>query len=315
MTAASRTRPANPFVALANRPILSGVAGALFISFSAILVELSNAPPATAAIFRCAYAIPPLALLAWIERRAYGPRPFSQARWAWFAGLFFAADLVLWHHSIEFVGAGLATVLGNTQVVLVALFAWLLLKERPSNRVLIAMPVALLGVVLISGVIGSGAYGSNPGLGVLFGVATGFSYSGFLLTLRRGNADQRRPAGPLLDATWVGAVGALLLGLPLGEVNLVPSWPEHGYLVALALGSQVIGWLLISVSLPRLPASITSVVLTIQPVGSVLLGIVILSEFPSYWQLAGAACILAGLMLATLRRRPNARPIAEPEIG
>jgi len=187
--------------------------------------------------------------------------------------------------------------------------------ECPSNRVLAAMPVVLVGVVLISGAIGSDAYGSNPTLGVITGVVTGFSYAAFLLVLRRGNADVRRPAGPLLDATWVAAVAAIGLGLPLGEVNLVPSWPEHGYLLVLALSSQVVGWLFISVSLPRLPAALTSVILTIQPVGAVLLGIVLVNERPSLIQLAGAGTILLGLMLATLRRRANAEPIAEPELG
>jgi drug/metabolite transporter (DMT)-like permease len=312
---AQRERPANPFVALAHRPVLTAVLGALSIAFSAVLVRLSGAEPATAAIFRCAYAIPPLALLAWLERRAYGPRPFAQIRLAWLAGIFFAVDLVIWHHTIEFVGAGLATVLGNTQVVIVAWLAWGLLGERPSNRVLAAMPVVLAGVVLISGVVGTGAYGSNPPLGVLTGVITGFAYAGFLLILRRSNADVRRPASALLDATWVAAIAAIGLGLPLGEVNLVPTWPGHGYLLALALSSQVVGWLFISVSLPRLPASLTSVILTIQPVGAVLLGIVLVNEHPSAIQLLGAGVILAGLMLATLRRRPNADPIAEPELG
>jgi drug/metabolite transporter (DMT)-like permease len=144
---------------------------------------------------------------------------------------------------------------------------------------------------------------------------TGISYAGFLLALRRGNADLRRPAGPLFDATWVAAIAAVVMGLPLNEVNLVPSLPGHAYLFALALSSQVVGWLLISVSLPRLPAVLTSVILTIQPVASVLLGILLVNERPSPVQLLGAGTILAGLMLATLRRRPNAEPIAEPELG
>jgi drug/metabolite transporter (DMT)-like permease len=312
---AVRERPANPFMALAHRPVLTAVLGALCIAFSAVLVRLSGTSPATAAIFRCAYAVPALALIAWLERRAYGPRPFAQVRLAWIAGILFAVDLVVFHHTIELVGAGLATVLGNTQVVIVALLAWLLLGERPSNRVLAAMPIVLVGVVLISGIIGSDAYGTNPGLGVLTGVVTGITYAAFLLVLRRGNADIRRPAGPLLDATWVAAIAAIGIGLPFGEVDLIPSWPAHGYLLLLALSSQVIGWLLISVSLPRLPASLTSVILTIQPVGAVLLGIVLVNERPSVVQLLGAGAILLGLMIATLRRRPNAEPIAEPELG
>ncbi len=65
---------------------------------------------------------------------------------------------------------------------------------------------------------------------------------------------------------------------------------------------QVLGWLLISASLPRLPAALTSILLTIQPVGSVLLGVIIFSEHPSPLQLVGVAAILTGLVLATRRR-------------
>ena len=53
-------------------------------------------------------------------------------------------------------------------------------------------------------------------------------------------------------------------GAALGEVDLVPSWPAHGWLALLALTSQVLGWMLISVSLPRLPAALTSVLLLVS---------------------------------------------------
>jgi drug/metabolite transporter (DMT)-like permease len=288
--------------ALADRPVLAAILGALTIAFSAIFVRLADVTPATAAIFRCAYALPVLGALAWYERRRYGPRASGQSRLAWIAGVFFAADLVLWHHAIEQVGAGLATVLGNTQVVFVPIAAWLILGERPGARVAASVPVVMIGVVLISGIVGDDAYGRDPVLGVLFGIGTGLAYAGFLLCQRRANADHRRPAGPLFDATLSAAVFSLLIGLPLGEVDLVPTWPSHG-------------WLLISISLPRLPAAITSVVLTLQPVGSVLLGIWILSEAPSSLQLLGVLFILAGLLMTTLRVRPHRWKRAQPEVG
>ena len=310
-------RSGSLFGALADRPVMAAVLGAMSIAFSGVLVRLANVEPATAAIFRCAYALPALGLIAYLERRAYGPRPAAQVRLAMLAGVFIAFDLVIWHHTIALVGAGLATVLGNTQVVIVAILAWLILGERPPRRTLLALPVVLGGVVLISGVVGKGAYGTNPGLGVILGLVVGVVYAGFLLVLRLGNADLRRPAGPLFDATLIGAVTSLLIGLPLGEVNLVPSWPAHGWLLALALSSQVVGWLIISVSLPRLPAALTSVILTLQPVGSVLLAMLLLGESPSIVQLLGAGTILVGLLLATLRFRgePRRQPVAEPEIG
>ncbi len=300
---------------LTENPLLAAFLGALTIATSAVLTSLADVPPATAAVFRCLYALPPLAILAWLEYRRYGPRGPGQRRMAWLAGAFFAVDLVTWHHAIEEVGAGLATVLGNTQVVFVPLAAWLLLGERPSSRVAVSVPIVLAGVVLISGVFDSAAFGRNPALGVAFGLATGVSYAGFILAQRHANADPRRPAGPLFDATLAAGVGALIIGLPLGELELVPSWPSHGWLLLLALAVQVGGWLLISISLPRLPAAVTSVVLTLQPVGSVLLGIWILAELPSSLQLVGVALILVGLLVTTLRVRPRWRRTTQPEIG
>jgi drug/metabolite transporter (DMT)-like permease len=268
--------------------------------------------PSTGAFFRCAWAVPPLALLAWWEDRRFGPRPRSARLWAVLAGVFFAADLILWHHAIEDVGAGLSTVLGNTQVVLVGLVAWALLDERPTTRALVSIPIVMVGVVFISGAIGAGAYGEHPARGVLFGVLTALMYTGFLLTLRHGNQDVRRPAGPLCDATAVSAVGCLVAGLTLGDLDLTPSWAATGWLVLLALSSQVLGWLLISLSLPRLPAVLTSILLTLQPVMTVVLGIVLLNESPSALQLVGAAAILAGLVaVSTGRRSTAAAPVLE----
>lgn len=286
---------------LTDRPMLLAVGGALAIAWSSILVRLADVSPSTAAIFRCVYALPLLGLLAWREDRRLGGRPMRDRRLAMLAGVFFAADLICWHHSIANVGAGLATVLGNLQVFFVPLAAWAVLGEHPSRRVLAALPVVAIGVVMVSGALERGAYGENPLHGVLFGVATGVAYAGFILLLRAGSADLRRPAGPLFDATAVSALACIGAGLVIGDADLVPSWPAHGWLVTLALTSQVLGWMLISTSLPRLPAAITSVLLTIQPVGSMALGAVLLGEHPSALQILGCAAILSGLVAVTSR--------------
>ena len=280
--------------------------GAVAIAFSSILVRLSHASPSTAAIFRCAYALPVLGWLAWREDRRLGPRSWSDRRWAVASGVFFAVDLILWHHSIGDIGAGLATVLANVQVVLVPLVAWALLAERPGARVLAALPIALLGVALISGVLERGAYGQNPTRGAIFGLGAGVAYVGFLLLLRHGGSDLRRPAGPLFDATATATVLCVVAGVIIGDAHLVPSWPSAGWLITLALTSQVLGWLLITSSLPRLPAALTSLLLTIQPVGSVALAALIFGESPTGLQLLGVALVLAALLTATYRTRGRA---------
>jgi drug/metabolite transporter (DMT)-like permease len=280
--------------------------GAITIAFSSILVRLSHASPSTAAIFRCAYALPVLGLLAVIEDRRFGRRSWRDRRLGLAAGIFFAADLLLWHNSIADVGAGLATVLANIQVVLVPLVAWALLAEPPGRPVLIALPVSLLGVLLISGVLDHHAFGRDPTRGTLFGIGAGIAYVGFLLLLRQGGSDLRRPAGPLFDATAVAAVLCVLAGLVIGDARLVPTWPSAGWLVTLALSSQVVGWLLIGTSLPRLPAAITSVILTVQPLGSVALAALIFGESPSGLQLLGVVLVLVALVAAGRSRRSPA---------
>jgi drug/metabolite transporter (DMT)-like permease len=290
-------------VAITDRPVLAATAGAACIATSATLVRLADTAPATAATFRCLYALPVLGLIMLREDRRYGRRP-ARDRWlAAAAGVFFALDLVFWHHAIEAVGAGIATVLGNLQVVIVGFVAWWLLGERPGARLVAAVPVVLFGVVLISGAVGADAYGDNPALGVVFGVATSIAYAAFILVLRHGSHDLRRSAGPLFDATAVAAVGSILLGPVLGGVDLVPSWPEHGWLVVLALACQVLGWLLIAVSLPRVPAALTSLILLLQPVMAVGLAAAVLDERPSAVQLAGCVIVLAGVLAATAGRR------------
>jgi drug/metabolite transporter (DMT)-like permease len=282
------------------------VLGAFVIAFSAILVRLSEVSPSTAAFFRCFWALPVLWLLDRREQRRYGPRTLRERLPLWGAGVMFAADLTFWHHSIEAVGAGLATVLGNIQVVLVGLLAWAFLAERPENRSLAAIPIVFGGVVLISGVVGAGAYGDDPMLGVVFGVLTAITYALFILILRQGNTDDRRPAGPLFDATLSGALFSAIGGIAVGDIDWTPGLESQAWLVLLALSSQVLGWLLISVSLPRLPAVLTSIVLMLQPVSTVFLGAILLSESPSPVQLLGVAVVIAGVAVATVRPRERA---------
>jgi drug/metabolite transporter (DMT)-like permease len=292
---------------IAARPRLAALLGALCIAFSAIFFREAGASPSTATVFRCLYGLPILVAVAAWEWRRYGPLTAAVWGLAIVAGVFFASDLLFWHHAIEQVGAGLATVLGNMQVLVVAVVAWLVLGERPTNRTLWAIPIVVAGAVLISGVVGAGAYGANPALGVVFGLITAVSYAGYLLVIRHGGRDVRRPAGPVAIATASTMVIGAVAGGVGGDLSLLPSWPTHGWLLAYGVTSQSIGYLLIALSLPRLPAVLTSMILLAQPVVTVVLGMVLLAEAPSVAQLLGVALVIGGIAFATVSLEPMAR--------
>jgi drug/metabolite transporter (DMT)-like permease len=270
------------------------------IAFSGIFYRFAEVTPATATTFRCLYGLPILALVGWYEHRRFGALPTRTVWLAIIAGVFFAGDLLSWHHAVDAVGAGLATVLGNLQVIVVGLVAWVVFKERPPRSVLLALPVVLVGALLISGIVGSGAYGANPPLGVSLGVVTAISYAGYLLVIRRGSRDLRRPAGPVAIATASTAVVAIIYGLFSHELDPIPSWPSHGWLALLGITSQSIGYLIISISLPRLPAALVSIILLAQPVATVILARILLNEQPSIDQLVGVALVVGGIAVATL---------------
>ena len=270
------------------------------IAFSGIFYRYAEVSPSTGTVFRCLFGLPVLLAVAYLERRRYGPMPAQTVGLALLAGVFFAGDLTSWHHAIEYVGAGLATVLGNLQVLVVGLIAWVLLGERPSRSILIALPVVLVGVVLISGAVGSGAYGAAPALGVALGLLTALCYSGYLIVIRRSGRDLRRPAGPVAVATLSTAVVAALFGVAVGDLDVTPAPASLGWLALLGLTSQSLGYLFISLSLPRLPAVVTSIILLSQPVVTVGLAIILLGEAPSAAQLAGVGLVIGGIALATV---------------
>lgn len=265
-----------------------------------MLYRYAEVSPSTGTVFRALFGLPLLGLVAWAEHRRYGPLPGRSVRLAAIAGIFFAGDLMFWHHAIEAVGAGLATVLGNLQVLIVGIVAWLFFGERPSRSSLIAVPIVLVGVVLISGAIGSGAYGADPGLGVILGVATALCYSSYLLIIRLGGRDPRRPAGPVAAATAATLLISIGAGGIIGDLDPTPSLASLGWLALLGVTAQSIGYLCISISLPRLPAVVTSVILLVQPVVTVGLGVVLLDEHPSLAQLLGVALVVGGIAIATV---------------
>ncbi|OLT43678.1 hypothetical protein BJF85_21585 [Saccharomonospora sp. CUA-673] len=306
-----------PSVAPSAAPVPSGVdrfdarlvavAGASTIALTAVFVALADASSATVTFFRCALALPLLAaVVVWRRLR------WRFNVWHALAGGFLGLDMVLWSESIAAVGAGVATVLVNVQVVIVPLVTLVLFREPVRVAFWATAPLLLGGVALAGGAVDSGlggaGFGSDPLYGTVMGLLAGVAYAGYLVVLRRaGRRGEQVPM--LITINGAGALVALVAGVGSGTLDLLPSLPTLGWVAVLAVTGQIVGWLLIGAAIPRLPAALGGTLLLVQPVGAVLLGVVILAERPSPLQLVGCAVVVASVALAARAKQP------EPTVG
>ncbi len=286
---------------IALAPTLQVLIGAVAISFSSVFVKLAQVGPTTAGFYRMTFGAAALLLvLPWLRG---GLRPdLRTLGLTLLAGLLFAGDLSVWHRSIQGVGPGLATVLGNFQVFVMVGVGALFLGERVTPRVLIAVAMALGGLLLLVGP-GWDALGDQWRSGVLFGLATALFYAAFIMTLRQ---IQRRPEPrrQVLNMTLVAIWTALFLaiGTPLaGESFTVPDTAPLLYLIAYGTLCQALGWYLIARGLPGIPLSIAGILILLQPALAFLWDMLLFDRPTTLLDLVGAGITLAAIYLAVTR--------------
>jgi drug/metabolite transporter (DMT)-like permease len=291
----------------AQRPLADQLAlpilllGAVSISFSGIFVKLSEVGPISTGLFRMALPLPIMAVGLWFAARQRPDRRLPRIGWRGWAGIhvaafFLAFDLIVWHWSLKLIGVGVATLLGNTAPIWVALAGFVFFKERFSPRFLIGLAVAFGGVVLLV-IGGDRSLAVGDWLGLLLALAGGICYAGYL----RGVKAARASVGLAQVMFWTSACTALWL-LPaalLTEDKVVPHTVDGWLAVGgLAIISQIIGQGMISWALGLLPAAFSSVSLLVNPVASGLFAWIILGEALTAAQIGGGFAVLAGIFVA-----------------
>lgn len=273
--------------------------GAVLISFSPVFVKWTSVSPQVSAWYRV--AVGGVVLLGWLalRRRLRWP-PRSALLALTIAAALFAADLAAWHQSILYIGPGLATLLGNFQVFIMAFVGVIFFKEAIGWRMLIAIVLALIGLAMIAGLDWSGL-ARDVRLGILLGLATAVFYSGFMLSLRRAQiATGHGDTGSNLGVACV-LCALILAAFVLGQGNslALPTLTDGVVLVSYALVSQVFGWLMITSALGNVPASRVGLVLLLQPALSFVWDILLFDRAFSGLEMAGAALALMAIFLGS----------------
>jgi len=271
-------------------------AGAVGIAFAPIFVRWSEVGPVATAFWRLLLALPLLALWASLSAR----RGESEAAgWGWpmaaLAGLFFAADLAVWHWSIRLTSVANATFFANLAPIAVALGAWVLLGERARPVFFAGLLLALTGAALLMGANlgGPGAVLLGDGLGML----TAVFYAGYQLCVKRLRETQS--TARIMLASGTACAAALLPAALLMGETILPS-TASGWLVlaGLALVCQFAGQSLIAWAVAHLSASFSSVSLLLQPVAAAAFAWLLFGEALAPLQWLGGAAVLAGIWLA-----------------
>lgn len=278
-------------------PALS--AGILVISFSPLLVQVSEVGPSATAVYRMMFAMP--ALTAWmlLEQRQENTRlrKLTLRDWGLLAltGLFFTGDLVAWHSSIRLSGVANATFLAHLSTPIISIGAWLIFSERLTWGFVAGLVLAMAGIALIMGasIVEPGGNLLGDGLGLL----TAFFYGAYLLAIK--HLRESLPSGLIMAVSSAFSFFGLLVAALLMDDKLFPvtllGWAT---LVAIGLIIHSGGQGLITVAFRHLSASFSSVALLATPVLAAFLGWLFLSETLTLMQSLGCAAVLAGIALS-----------------
>jgi len=226
-----------------------------------------------------------------LTRVSRGPALIAAAGVAVYQLAFFAA--------VKDTGVAVGTIVAiGSGPMFAGAFEWALDRRVPSRGWAAATALAIAGVTMLAG---GGASISVPG--VALALVAGASYATYTISAKRMLAEGHAPETVMAVAF---GLGALLLAPVLAGTGA--GWLTHadglGLAVFLGVVPTALAYLLFARGLKRLTAAETATLTLAEPLTAALLGVIVLSERLSAPAAAGAALVLAGLLvLAAPERR------------
>ena len=295
---------------LAN-PTLRLFIGAALISLSPVWVKLVDVSATSSAFWRV--AIGGVALSAYLLLTGRRLR-LSVALWCLLAvaAVFLALDLWFYHRSIQYIGPGLATLIANFQVFVMAAAGYLVLREPPSARQLVAIPLALLGLALIVGVDWD-ALPEDYRRGIVFGLGAALTYALYLLSMRRARQGSTNRV-PIREIAVVSLLTAAILGAVAfaeGDSLALRSGSDIVWLACYGILSHGFGLMFIASSLPYVAPSQAGIALLLQPTLSFAWDVLFFGRPMTPTELFGAAIALFAIYLGSRVRSENGQSARE----
>jgi drug/metabolite transporter (DMT)-like permease len=289
-----------------NKKALVGIGvGVLLLGTGPMFVKFVKANGTVVAFYRLLFASVMLMLpvLVSSENKISASDKDKSVLWVLLGGISFAINIGLWCSALNYTSASIVTLLDNTAPIWVGLFGWLVLGKKQNRFYWWGLSMTLAGSILL---VGSSRVSLNDQefLGNMLSLASGISYAAYILITQQA----RRMVSSLRYSWLVSSIGALLLfvfGLATGALKQTLSLQGYLLIFLMSLSSQVLGWYLVNDALGKLPAAAASVALVGQPLVVTVLGVFILREIPSFFQVIGGVACLIGIIIVQCSFKKN----------
>jgi drug/metabolite transporter (DMT)-like permease len=283
-----------------TRLSLSLCMGIVAVSFASVLIRFAQGtgmPSLSIAAWRLILASTILLPYAWATRRDE-IRDLSGKDWALLvaSGVFLGLHFATWIASLAYTSVASSVVLVSMGPLFVGLGSWVFLRERPGALLVVGIALAATGSVAISW--GDLGQGRDQLAGDLLALAGAVFVAGYLMIGYRVRA--RRSLTTYIALVYgVAMVTLVLIVLIARQPMFGYSLQAYGWVLALALGPQIVGHSTLNWALRYLSATFVSIVTLAEPIGSGLLAYLLLSEAVTWSTAAGGAMVLAGIYIAS----------------
>ena len=281
-----------------RKGILFVLIGAFLISFSPVMVSMSDLQPTVSAFYRVFIGSIFLIFVIFLNRNLY-INSFSVNSYLILAGIFFALDLWFWHRSILYIGPGMSTLIANFQIFIIPLMSFFIFSMVPNKYQIIAIILGIAGLYLTLGYGGS-IDNENIKLGFMFGIMTALAYSAYILSLKKNNIEASHEISPLISLLYVSFISALILFIviKIEGVSMAMNDPSNLYsMLAYGIICHVFGWYMIILGLKTVTATTAGIILISQPIFSLFWDYLFFSRHTTSIEIIGIAVVIIAMII------------------
>lgn len=279
--------------------ILSAITFGLIPLFSVPLL-LSGMAPVSVLVCRFGIAAAAMVLLMLVQGVSFRIHPRLIA-WYLALGILYFISAMLLLVGYRYMATGVATVLHFSYPIFVALIMALAFGERLSPAAIVAIVMALSGVVLLSGVLS--ARQNLPLDGMVIVLTSGLAYALYIIVVNRSPT---RGEHPFRLSFYVLSTAALLCYLyGITHEGIVAPADLAGWLNAcgLAIIATVVSNVMLIGAIAHIGSTPTAVMGALEPMTAMVVGTVVFGEILTFQGIVGVVLVLSAVVILIFRKR------------